>query len=294
MPFQDLARLRSYLPEIPSCETSLRAALEHALDAPGSLARARLTYSVASELQLPENDRLRMAVAMEFFHLASLLLDDLPCMDDSDTRRNQPCTHKEHGEGPTILASLALINRAYSLLWLAMAQRDEEAMRLIDECLGLSGVVNGQALDLGFGNGDTSPAAIEQIALQKTGALFRLCLLLPAIVGGASRYEKMHLARLAALWGSAYQIADDLKDLLLGEAASGKTSQRDARLGRPNMALALGVEQATALLRLRMEQASASTASLRGVGNRDWSGIDGFQTQFLAKVAPLIERQAVA
>lgn len=294
MPFKDLSCLQGYLPELPYCETRLGDALRYVLEAPGSLSRARLAYSVASEVKLPEDDALRLAVAIEFFHIASLLLDDLPCMDNSDTRRDQACTHRLHGEGTAILAALALINRAYSLLWLAMGRRNAEALRLIDECLGLSGIVNGQSLDLNFGNGDTGADAIEEIARQKTGALFRLCLLLPAIIGGASRYEKMHLARLSALWGSAYQIADDLKDVLLGEGASGKTSQRDARLGRPNMALALGVEPATRILRRHLDDASASTKSLSEAGTRSWAGLSGFQTEFIARISPLMERQAIA
>lgn len=298
MPLDTSIHLRSFLPEIVGCEPNLRETLEHALRTEGSLSRATLAYSISRELGVGDSKSQSLAAAVEFYHLASLLLDDLPCMDNADTRRGHPCAHTLFGESPTVLAALALINRAYGMIWGCLAGLEEgvslEAAALVDECLGLRGILNGQALDLNFQSTDRSSKTIEEIALEKTGSLFRLCLLLPAIVGGASRYEKHHLTQLASLWGSAYQVADDLKDVLVGESSSGKTAQRDETLGRPNMALALGVEDTTEMLSERMRAASASTEALSKSGECAWSGVTAFQKEFLAKVEPLLAEQAVA
>lgn len=298
MSFESLIQLGAMLPELGRCEGKLRDTLSYALKSQGSLSRARLAYSVASELELPDNDCIGLAAGIEFFHIASLMLDDLPCMDDADTRRGQACAHQVYGESSTILASLALINRAYFLMYRAFGSATksdgQEANRLADECLGLTGIVNGQALDLNFQGTDRSPEVVRLVAQQKTGALFRLCLVLPAILGGASRYEKMHLARLAELWGLAYQAADDLKDVLMSETNTGKTVRQDEELGRPNVALSLGVEDATVELDRMMREASCSVLALSSGYPRRWLGVALFQKEFLAKVEPLISREAVA
>lgn len=298
MPFETLVQLEALLPDLGRCEGKLGATLAYALSTQGSLARARLAYSVASELELPDSNCVGLAAAVEFFHIASLLLDDLPCMDDADTRRGSTCAHQIFGESATILASLALINRAYFLMYQSFGSANpgdaQEANRLADDCLGLSGIVNGQALDLNFKDTDRTPEVVRQIALQKTGALFRLCLVLPAVVGGASRYEKMHLSRLADLWGAAYQVADDLKDVLLAEASAGKTVRQDESLGRPNMALQIGVEKAASELGIMMREAASSVKALSSGYPRRWFGVSLFQKEFLAKVEPLLSHQAVA
>jgi geranylgeranyl pyrophosphate synthase len=199
-----------------------------------------------------------IAAALEQFHLASLLLDDLPCMDDAQTRRGLTCTHRVYGESFAILAALAFINRAYFLVWDALkgtpAQAQGEANALLDACLGLNGILNGQALDLAFASTDRSAATIERIALLKTGSLLRLSMLLPAISGGIDPAARRLLRRLADLWGCLYQLLDDFKDVEWGQAASGKTPLRDVSLGRPNQALALGREQALARMRQQLSR----------------------------------------
>lgn len=298
MPFHSLTELKGLLPEIDSCEPKLREVLHYVLGTQGSLSRARLAYSVASELELPEDKRIRLAASVEFFHVASLLLDDLPCMDDADTRRGELCAHRRFGESSTILASLALINRAYSLLFQTFigldAEAANEANELANDCLGLAGIVNGQALDLNFGDGPRTPEAVTRVALLKTGALFRMCLLLPAVVAGASRYEKMHLARLSNLWGAAYQIADDLKDVLQAESLTGKSVRQDEVLGRPNLAIVMGVEQAIDELTRVLEASQRAVSALSGPGENSWVGVVAFQKEFLAKIEPLLAKQAVA
>ncbi|MDQ8202250.1 polyprenyl synthetase family protein [Pelagicoccus sp. SDUM812003] len=298
MPFQTLTQLKALLPDLSRSERHLRDALLYVLETQGSLSRARLAYSVGCELELPEHRRICLAAGIEFFHVASLLLDDLPCMDDADTRRGRMCAHRRFGESSAILAALALINRAYALLFESFVGLEHASLReanhLADDCLGLAGIVNGQALDLNFQDGSRDADAVVRVALLKTGALFRLCLVLPAIVGNASRYEKMHLSRLADVWGVAYQVADDLKDVLQGALVTGKNVQQDETLGRPNLAVLLGVEKATGELGRLLGEADGIVRALSDSEADRWVGIALFQKEFLTKVEPLLAKQEVA
>lgn len=239
-----LGALARHAPRADVSTGALRWALEDATENPGRLARAGLLLATAEAAGVPADEADRLACAVEFWHLASLLLDDLPCMDDAAERRGRACLHRVHGEATTILASLALINRAYTLVGEAFASRPEavrrEALAVVERAMGTRGIVGGQAADLGFADGRGDAAEVGRIAWRKTGALLSLGLVLPALWGGADAARLRDLRRLAVYWGLAYQAMDDLGDFLAAEQ-TGKTTQRDAALGRPNLALAIGV-----------------------------------------------------
>jgi len=248
-PLVDAFHRQLPLPE--ACCPVLAAALRHTLAAPGSLIRMRVAFPMAQAFGVPARAALHAATAIEYFHTASLLLDDLPCMDDASERRGAPCVHRVYGDHEAILAALALINRAYALAWKAMAEAEPESAATsadyLEQMLGLSGVLSGQSRDL---NPSPYPGMGQatQVARQKTVALIRLALVWPARMGGASQDVLTRLERLAQAWGLAYQAADDLKDLLQSDEASGKTAARDALLHRPNLAIELGIGPAFARL----------------------------------------------
>jgi geranylgeranyl pyrophosphate synthase len=181
---------------------------------------------------------VRVAIALEYFHAASLLFDDLPAMDDAALRRGRPCPHRVWGEGVAILAALALVNRAYELVWSAIGplprRRRDEAGALVGSCLGVDGILGGQARDLRFAGAPQSEDEAVAIADGKTVSLIRLTLVLPAIVAGAPRATRDRLAVLARWWGLSYQILDDFRDELAGAGETGKSGHRDQVLGRPN------------------------------------------------------------
>ena len=285
--------LHHLTPLAPGIEESLRAASLHALSTEGSFSRARLAQGLALSLDLPAPQAEKLGTGIELFHLASLLLDDLPCMDDAQVRRSAPCTHKLYGDSTTILSALGLINRAYCLLWKVFAESggavQNEAAKLTNDCLGFAGILDGQAKDIHYFLIYNDGSLVSEIAEKKTGSLLRLCLLLPAILAGASRYEKLQLANLASDWGLAYQFADDLKDLYYGESVSGKTAQRDVELGRPNMALAIGESATASLLRSLIKQARGRVDSLETSNPGKYATLQEFQTRLSEKVAPLLE-----
>lgn len=239
---------KTFLPLPMALDPPLEEALRHVLDNPGSLVRPRMVYQVATAYGLEEAAGRNLAFALEYFHTASLVFDDLPCMDNAYERRGVPCVHFAFGEAGAILTALALINRAYALSWQAVAvtspQTQSRALAYIEQCLGVEGLLNGQSLDLHYATMPHNRETTERIACGKTVSLIRLTLVLPAMLGGAAAREIQLLERIALYWGLAYQMVDDLKDVLDSTQDAGKTIARDILLDRPNVASAMGISGA--------------------------------------------------
>jgi geranylgeranyl pyrophosphate synthase len=245
-PFADA--FKTFLPLPAALDPHFEEALRHVLDNPGSLVRPRMVFQVATAYGLDEAAAKDLAIALEYFHTASLVFDDLPCMDNAFERRGVPCVHFAFGEAGAILTALALINRAYALSWQAVSGSSPHvqprALAYIEQCLGLNGLLNGQSLDLHYSTLPHNRETTERIARGKTVSLIRLTLVLPAMLGGASAREIQLLERIALYWGLGYQMVDDLKDVLESAAQAGKTVARDLLLDRPNVASAMGVPAA--------------------------------------------------
>jgi len=235
------------LPLPQGTEPHLGGALRDTLQHPGSMVRAELAFRIACSFGLSEERSEHLAIAIEYFHTASLLFDDLPSMDDALLRRGVPCAHQVYGEGAAILAALALINRAYALVWKTVAGLPSEVqsagLGYLERHLGIAGLLNGQSQDLHYSRLSEHLREPQSIAMGKTVSLIRLALVLPAIIGQAQPHEANLLDRLAIFWGLSYQTLDDLKDVLHGDDVHGKTAARDACLDRPNLALAIGVPE---------------------------------------------------
>jgi len=241
------------LPLPATLDSHFEEALRHVLDNPGSLVRPRLVFQMATAYGMNSAQAQDLAIALEYFHTASLLFDDLPCMDNAQERRGVPCAHLAFGEAGAILTALALINRAYALTWRAVASSEQgvqpKAMAYIERCLGVEGVLNGQSLDLHYATLPHNREMTERIARGKTVSLIRLTLVLPAMLGGASAREIQLIERISMFWGLGYQIVDDLKDVLQGVDESGKTAARDVLLDRPNIAVVSGARGAVKRLK---------------------------------------------
>lgn len=226
-------------------EPHLAGAIHHALSHPGNMIRAELAYRLACTYGLSPDRGEALAIAIEYFHTASLVFDDLPCMDNAAQRRGAACVHRSWGEGAAVLGALALINRAYGLLWQSVdglpSHTQTRALRYVEQHLGVAGLLNGQSQDIHYKPGSRHPHRHQQIAIGKTVSLIRLPLVLPAMLSGASPQEICLLERLSVVWGLCYQILDDLKDVLHAPGEGGKTVARDAEMNRPNLALTIGL-----------------------------------------------------
>ena len=142
------------LPLPKDLDPALGSALSHVLRHPGSMVRPKLITKVAAAYGIEAGPARDLAIGLEYFHTASLLFDDLPCMDNATARRGAPCVHLPFGEAGAILSALALINRAYALTWKALAEcprpAQANAMEYLERRLGVGGLLNGQSLDLNY------------------------------------------------------------------------------------------------------------------------------------------------
>ncbi len=271
LPTRLRAAFESQLPLPNDLEPHLAGAVGETLRHPGNMIRAELAFRLGRSFDLPEGASESLAIAVEYFHTASLIFDDLPCMDDALLRRGSDCVHRVYGEGAAILSALAFINSAYALLWKAVADVPGEArsasLAYVEQHLGLAGLLNGQSRDLYLEDHGRHAQVYRQIAIGKTASLIRLSLVLPAIMGEASPREICLLERLSVAWGLCYQILDDLKDILHTAEEGGKTTARDAEMLRPNLAIAIGMEasmrRAHRLIRMS-DQVIAKLALQRG------------------------------
>lgn len=271
-------------PGATAADTRLRDTLALAAGNPGKLVRARLVLAAAERHGLSCGAAERLACAVEYFHLASLLIDDLPCMDDAFTRRGRPCAHRIHGEAATILGALAFINRAYALAGFSFAAYPVEtrmkAVACLDSCLGPSGLVGGQAADLSFAESDRSARAVLSVAVRKTGSLFWLAVYFPALLASPSAAELRDLKALCVYWGLAYQATDDLQDALSSAFETGKTTGRDRALNRPNLVHVIGAP-ATRLRNARLLRQASRVITRLDAASARWSYLGGFHREFV-------------
>jgi geranylgeranyl diphosphate synthase, type II len=187
---------------------------------------------------------LPAACAIEFLHTSSLILDDLPAMDDADLRRGRSTVHRVYGESTALLAALALFNQAYALLARTAGQSGspelvEELLTEAAHCIGTDGMIGGQAVDLALRYTPTSADAWANRNL-KTTALLRLTMTAGALGMGARGPQIAALARFGECLGLSYQIWDDLLDELGECKLMGKPARQDARHQRPSFVTELG------------------------------------------------------
>jgi geranylgeranyl pyrophosphate synthase len=209
---------------------------------------------------------MAVAVAVEFVHAASLVLDDLPSMDDARRRRGRPALHVAHGVATAELASVALLSRAFEIAAGAPGITPAARARIVSElaaAVGAAGCCAGQAADLSADPAAATLDDLEAIHARKTGALFVAAVRCGAIAGGAGESILSALTLYARNLGLAYQITDDLLDREGDAEAMGKDAGRDAH--RANFATILGAESSH---RLVDELIEAALAALGPLGRR--------------------------
>lgn len=218
----------------------LQAAMQHAVFSGGARIRPQLCMAVATACgdDAPELTNAA-AVALEFMHCASLVHDDMPTFDNADFRRGRPTVHKAFSEPLALLAGDGLIVMAYQVLLQAGRPHPDRLIELMDNLsrgVGLpNGIVAGQAWEC------ETTADLGQYQRAKTGALFVSATCAGAIACGQP-YEPW--APLGAYLGEAYQVADDIRDVLGDVASLGKPAGQDVLNARPSSAQALGLEGA--------------------------------------------------
>lgn len=245
--------------------TQLRTAMRYSLFNGGKRVRPTLAYAAALAIN-PRVDLTRIdaiACALECLHSYSLVHDDLPAMDDDDLRRGKPTCHIAFNEATAILAGDGLQTLAFDLL--ANSNFDPaiqiQLIRQLAQSSGAEGMVLGQAIDLAAVDQQLSLEQLETMHRHKTGALIRASVSMGAIAAGASNTQLQFLDDYAAAIGLAFQVQDDILDVIADTSTLGKQQGADIARNKPTYVSLLGLEAAQAKAETLHQQALIALAS---------------------------------
>lgn len=237
-------RLRTLISHPEDVPQRLQEAMRYTLLAPAKRIRASLVLIVAQRWHVRDWRALDIACAVEMVHAASLIFDDLPCMDNAEMRRGNLSCHRKFGEATAILAAIGLLSRAYSVI---MEDRCLDATQKVRICKRLSaavgpgGLTSGQVLDLDGSADRTTPLSIQRINAGKTGSLFAVAAEIGAIAGGACDAGVETMRDYGQALGLAFQALDDVIDAAGTAVEAGKDVRKDIH---PTVVDLLGVDGA--------------------------------------------------
>jgi geranylgeranyl diphosphate synthase, type II len=226
------ARMQTLVPEQAGPLAPMMEAMRYSLFAGGKRLRPVLLMAAADAVGVDGRRFLHSACALEMIHTYSLIHDDLPCMDDDDYRRGRPTNHKVFGEGLAVLAGDGLLTLAFETLLTQPGVPPAILARVAGEvaqAAGPSGMVGGQAIDLGSEGQLPTPEIMTLMHRLKTGALFRASLRGGALLAGGSDADLQSLTEFAEQFGLAFQITDDILDVTGSTEALGKPVGSDER-----------------------------------------------------------------
>jgi len=248
--------LDDLLPEDEGPEKRLMEAVRYSALLGGKRVRPFLTMHTAALFSVDPDCALRAAAAIEMVHCYSLVHDDLPAMDDDDLRRGQPTCHIKFDEATAILAGDTLLTRAFEVLAENNTHQDPavraDLVKALAKASGSRGMVGGQMLDLVAHEHEFDMTEIARLQRMKTGGLIDFACMSGAILGKASKAMRQHIHGYAHDLGLAFQIADDLLDVLGTEEEVGKRTGKDEEQGKATFVSLMGVDGARdQALRLR-------------------------------------------
>jgi geranylgeranyl pyrophosphate synthase len=256
------AALDAFLNRHAVAAERLAAAIRYAATNGGKRVRPALAYGAALACGARPEAAEPAALAIELIHCYSLVHDDLPSMDDDDLRRGLPTCHKAFDDATAILAGDAL----HSLAFLALAGSPLPAAGIAQQLVVLghaaTDMAAGQALDIAAEGQRLDVAALEKVHRHKTGALIRAAVALGAIAAGADAVQRAALDRFADRLGLAFQVHDDVLDVIGDTHKIGKPAGSDVAREKSTYPALLGLEAAQALATQLHDEAIAALAPL--------------------------------
>lgn len=202
-----------------------------------------LTYKMFHENY---GEAIPFAAALEMIHTYSLIHDDLPCMDDDDLRRGKPTNHKVYGEALAVLAGDGLLNEAFNVMLTTSLDGDInkiKAAQYIGQCSGADGMIGGQVVDITSENKVISQDALQFMHRKKTGALIKAAVVGGALLAGTDNKTIKLLDEYAEKLGLAFQVKDDILDVLGDEEKVGKTLKSDDENNKSTYVSLYGIEK---------------------------------------------------
>jgi geranylgeranyl diphosphate synthase type II len=244
------AALDEYLPKAATLPGSLHDSMRYSVFAGGKRIRPVLMAAACEAVGGCLEDTLPAAAAIEMIHSYSLIHDDLPAMDDDDLRRGKPTNHKVYGEAIAILAGDGLLTEAFILLSSPQVLRSVSAfdrleiIHQLSRAAGSLGMVGGQVVDMESEGQQIDLPTLEYIHTHKTGALILASIEIGAIIGGADEKQRLALHRYGEAAGLAFQVADDILDIVAEQSLLGKDVGSDEERGKATYPAILGLEGA--------------------------------------------------
>ena len=236
----------------------LAESMEYSLMAGGKRLRPILVMAAADAVGARGTDFVQAACGIEMIHTYSLIHDDLPAMDNDDYRRGKLTNHKVFGEALAILAGDALLTQAFEVILRQQgvpAQVLLEVLREMSIAAGPNGMVGGQVIDMLSEGKRISMEELRKMHMGKTGALFRAAIRSGAILGGASEAQLAALTTYADGFGLAFQITDDILDVVGDEAVIGKPVGSDERNEKSTYVTLTSLDEAKKLAADTVQQA---------------------------------------
>lgn len=267
---------RKHRPEV------IYEAMHYSLFSGGKRFRAVLLVEAAKSIGYNPEMVLPAACAIEFVHTYSLIHDDLPALDNDTMRRGVATNHIKFGEDIAILAGDALLTEAFYLL--SSKQQSEEPIRLVRaieelaHAAGVAGMIGGQVVDLESEGKDVDRETLSFIHENKTGALIKASVRIGALLGGTNDAQLDALTRYAESLGLAFQIVDDILDVVGDTEKLGKTAGSDERKKKATFPSLYGLEAAKSMA---YEQIALAKMALEDTGLGD-------KTEVLSSLADFV------
>ena len=259
------AKLEEYMINREPLLKVLEESINYSLHSGGKRIRPLFCFIVGELFGVPKEKLISLACALEMIHTASLIMDDLPHMDNAAMRRGKPANHMVYGQDVAALASIGLLTKAYEIVLAdsnLSADKKTQVVGKLANVIGIDGLVGGQFVDLKFTNESTEYATLEYIHNHKTAALFVASGSTAAIIGDAPQQEIMAIEEYARNLGFAFQILDDLLDAVGTEEEVGKPIQKD----KGSFVTFYGLEKCRQLVEEYTDRAIEST---KVFGNRN-------------------------
>ena len=256
------AELDRILPPAEAYPTSIHKAMRYSVFAGGKRLRPTLCLEAGRLFGGNEKILLRVGSALELIHTYSLIHDDLPALDNDDLRRGKSTSHVVFGEATAILAGDALLTLAFEAIAGASDEVEDHALQVILElahAIGtVRGMVGGQVADLETTDSTSDPARLEYIHSAKTGAFIRAALRSGAILTHANQDDLARVTAYGEKIGLAFQIADDLLDVLGSQSELGKTIGKDQQQHKATYPALHGIEASKRIASRLVEEACDS------------------------------------
>lgn len=254
-----------YLPEEEGYQKTILEAMNYSVRAGGKRLRPLLISETYRMLGGQGRVYEPFMAAMEFLHTASLVHDDLPAMDNDEYRRGKKTTHALYGEAIGILAGDALLNYAYetalSSLELEQSENVVAALKILAHNAGIYGMMGGQTVDLESENKRINGETLEFIHKNKTGALIEASMLIGATLAGAQQNDKNKISMISSDIGMAFQIQDDILDVIGTAEELGKPVGSDEEQNKSTYVSVHGLEKAKADVIFYTDRALATLES---------------------------------